>query len=47
MTIVDQEIIGEGNLPTNEFTNLPIISFVEQVVQQKIEQHGDAKWLVS
>lgn len=46
MTIIDQEVIGEGDLPRNEFPNVPLGIFLEKVFQRNFEIHGDAKWLV-
>lgn len=47
MTIVDKEIIGDGNLPRNEFPNVPLGLFLENVFQKNVQRYGDAKWLVN
>lgn len=47
MTIVDKEVIGEESLIANKFSDLSLGIFLEKSIQLNIEQHGDAKWLVS
>lgn len=47
MTIVDKELIGEGSEVELQIPNVPLGIFIENAIQENVQQHGDARWLVS
>ena len=46
MTIVDKEVIGEGNLDDYPIPNVSLGIFIENAIKKNIDNKGDGQWLV-